>query len=560
MTNEKSLERLIECANIHRSLHDHPNITKIAGIQFLSDQSQFCLFLEKAEGSVRDIINPESDKHRDLRDRVFAKKSPRDVIKEALDALACVHSQTDRHDNKISHRDFKPENLLIFPQERDDSHVIKISDFDSSKSMEDDKRVSMTTGVITEKYQDPWLAMMKERGLKVGGDNYLYHNTYGFGLFFFEMLDGTHLFTGSSNLETLLNMRYNKRDHLINSQIDELAKNAIWTTTQPEPAERITLEQVKKLPYFSDKSDHIQALCELNEAIVNMGKSVEVLKLLEELNKTFFMIFEKRWKDLPFVVPDLLKTSKYSNSLASFLMFKRNFIMHAGQNQEVLKKHFGKVLCGEDLLDIVTDYQPCAMMHVYWVAKKFFPHLSCTKNLPNQCVKAHEDRMMHERRRLKISEDSALEKMQKEVCPDDLTTTPSTPIPTTVPTIHTTAVPKGHQVTIENFLKNFQEQVQDIIKNTEPAFKVLVTDVESWEAKKGRLLRAIQYLTKNHSSESEIEKKKAELTEIEEKLEVRWILDYREGICDPSQYKAGKIRFFSDVSKCKMSFIRDCKD
>ena len=72
---------------------------------------------------------------------------------------------------------------MIFPQERDGSHVIKISDFDSSKSLDDDKKVAVTTGMFTEKYQDPWLAMMKERGENVDGDIYLYHDTYGFGVF-----------------------------------------------------------------------------------------------------------------------------------------------------------------------------------------------------------------------------------------------------------------------------------------------------------------------------------------------------------------------------------------
>ena len=571
VTSEKSLERLIECAEINRSLHDHPNITKVVGIQFIEEQSSvsFCLFLEKAEGTIRDIIKPDNDERRDLRERVLAKKTSRDIVSEVLDALVYVHSRTDKHDNKISHRDVKPENILIFPQVRDGSFVIKISDFDSSKSLENDERVAISTGMFTEKYQDPWLAKIKARGERVSGDDYLNHDAYGFGLFFFEMLDGTHLYVGPSDFDTITNMRNHKRDHLINSEIDELAKNAIWTLTQPNPADRIPLKQVMTLPYFAQKSHHIQAVSELNEAIINIGTSVEALKTMEQLNKTFYMVFVKRWKELPFVVPDLLKKSKYSNSLACFLRYKRNLIVHAGQNQSALQKHFQKQVSSEDLFDIVTDHEPSAMIHIYWATKQFFPHLPCVQNFPTECVKAHADRMKHERQRLKIDEDDALEVFYQQVCPEDetpihpLSATTSPPIPpqyqkvmkqqwkklvralssrSEIPT--PTSIPKGHQATIEKFLKGFHERIKEMMRETEPDFKSLKADVKKWETKKTHIQHGIQKMTERKRPSSEICKKKAELADIEEKLEAKWILKYREDMIDPVRYQAGLPSFF----------------
>ena len=90
-------------------------------------------------------------------------------------------------------------------------------------------RVAMTTGVITERYLDPALLRKKENGEEVDGDDYSNHDTHAIAMFAFEMLckHGSHLFAGPNELETMLNMQKCKRDHLIDSKIDELAKNAI---------------------------------------------------------------------------------------------------------------------------------------------------------------------------------------------------------------------------------------------------------------------------------------------------------------------------------------------
>ena len=533
---------MIDCAEINRTLHDHPNITKVAGVKFVEDQKLFCLFLEKGLGSIRDIINPNGDKKREeLRDKVYLKKTKRDIVQEALEGLAYVHSKTDKHDNRISHRDFKPENILIFPQERSGSFVVKITDFDSSKSMEDgDKRVAMTTGMCTEVYQDPWLAKRKEKGKPVTSDDYLRHDTYSFGLFFFELLDGTHLYMGASDFETISNMRKNDRDHLMKSNIDELAKNAIWTMTQPDPKQRVTLEQAKRLPCFNNISDHIQALSELNEAIINWGDSSEAQKKMDQLNKTFFMIFaEEKWQNLPFVVPDLLKKSIYSNTLACYIRYKRNLIAHAGQNQAALQKHFGasEPLTGENLFHKVNESRPGSMMHLYWAAKRFFRHLPCVSNIPNECVKAHDDRMKLERERLNINDTDALEKLYQEICPEIESTSQKASKKKTKKC--DSKVPSDHQARIDRFLECYHELIQPFLKDTEPDFNSLKTDVKNWEKRRNDILKTIPKMRENGKPEAEIEKKKAELADIEGKLKASWILNFRQELVDPLKHRLG---------------------
>ena len=77
MDTDDELYRLLECAEINRSLHDHPNIVKVVGIQWDPDQSLFILLLERGLGSMRDIIHPDTEEKRDLRRRFLAKMSPK---------------------------------------------------------------------------------------------------------------------------------------------------------------------------------------------------------------------------------------------------------------------------------------------------------------------------------------------------------------------------------------------------------------------------------------------------------------------------------------------------
>ena len=249
--------------------------------------------------------------------------------------------------------------------------------------------------------------------------------------------------------------------------------------TQPNPRDRITMEQAKKIPYFDSKSDLIQGLCDLNEAMINMGRSTKAKNMKEEFNKTFFMVLDCKWKELPFVAPELLKNSKYSDSLSCYLRFVRNLLAHAGQNQVALKKHFRTGVTAEDLLDKVQHSNPRTMVHCHWFAKEFFPDLPMARKLPQQCAKAYSDMM--EMVRSEIGDDEAMMKKRKEICPDEGedTNTASATEESTPQTTSPGAV--GHDVAIDGFLRSLQE----LVVESEPNFKslkvmVLWTNGESW--------------------------------------------------------------------------------
>ena len=140
--------------------------------------------------------------------------------------MAYIHSNNGV-DDKISHRDIKPENLLIFRQKRDGKLVIKYADFDSSKQLGVDDAVNISTGLFTKKYLDPNIDWKKSKRMRVQWKEYQGGDVYSGGCVLYEVLrDGEYLFEGGSFGKTLLKVENNDRSNLLESDIDELAKNS----------------------------------------------------------------------------------------------------------------------------------------------------------------------------------------------------------------------------------------------------------------------------------------------------------------------------------------------
>ena len=100
-------------------------------------------------GSLQDVLRPTTDEAHALRAALFEKMSRKALLRQIFDALTYIHSNTDEQRNKISHRDVKPENLLVVALERDGSFALKFTDFDSAKQLDFGVRATITTGVFT---------------------------------------------------------------------------------------------------------------------------------------------------------------------------------------------------------------------------------------------------------------------------------------------------------------------------------------------------------------------------------------------------------------------------
>ena len=93
-SSEDVVRRLTRCAEIHRSLHDHRCVLKVLGITQREDR--FILLLDKAEGSLRDVINPTTPETEMLRDDVLKFMNPRDIFREILHGAGWLTSTPRR--------------------------------------------------------------------------------------------------------------------------------------------------------------------------------------------------------------------------------------------------------------------------------------------------------------------------------------------------------------------------------------------------------------------------------------------------------------------------------
>ena len=522
----KALRRLQEQAEIHRSLHDHPSIIKVHGMHQRSSPSrEFTLLLEKGEGSLRDIIQP-TEEMKPLRQRLLHTKDIHDIIHDIFDGVTYIHSRTDDVSNMISHRDIKPENIIVVPQKRDGSFAIKFTDFDSAKQMDEDDHVKITGGVMTPLYQDPNL--VGKRSKDVSADDYAAHDVYATALVTFELLgNGKHLFKGSDDHDTIHKMRNNDRENLLNAEIDGLAKNLIWTMTQPCPEDRITIKQAKSAPYFDGFEQQIQGLGALNEAIIELGDSEKGKTIRKELNDSFFMLLQGKWKELPFVFPEILKGSKYSDGVDAYLRYCRNLIFHAGQYEELLQQKYGRLPSSNELLQMILKHTPGFVINFYWISARHF-ELKFTENFPPQCVKAYEEQIKAHKQKIHGN----LEGLRRTVGIESL----DSANPSDNSTVN------EYNAIVDEFFSGSHKQIQRIIEKTESNFKSLKADLKKWDREKARLQETVAQLTKNHKPPSEVEVKCKELAQVEKMLEARWIIEYRDCIRNPYSFRESKKR------------------
>ena len=555
-TSVKALERLRDCAEIHRSLDEHPAVIKIFGVK--RQDTYFALLMEKAECSLRDIITPNTPEKVELRRRLLEKMSLREVIQQMVYGLAYIHSRTDDVNNHISHRDLKPENLLATILKRDGSFAIKFTDFDSAKQMDGDESVNVSSVRLTPLYLDPHVSQKKDEGETVTAADYLAADVFSLGLVAYELLTSTHLFKGKTNRATLRNMEDNNRTNLFEATIDELFKNAIMAMTQENPEDRPTAEEITKEPCFWDENDHLQHFNAVNEAIIDLDDSPESQAIKAAVNESFFMVFKKlgkgkmeKWKKFPFVIDSILSRSKYNDTLIAFLRFCRNLVVHAGQHKDALEKHFGTTLSSEELLNEILkpDACPRLLIHLYWVAKCHLAHLPQLKFLENFSSKscnAYVQLMEVER---KAIGEPALSELYATLCQ-----TPESPV---------TAVDEN--AIVEDAFCQFHKQIVQVLNKTESDFKPYKEDAKKRENDQSRLEKKIANLTKNGRPQAEIDATKTQLdalkTAMEAELPCRWMLDFRDDLRKSEKYRESKSRndrVFSSIFNYVFSLVTMC--
>ena len=513
-------EGLKRTGNIHRSLDDHPNIAKVYGIHELDDR--LILLMEEGLASMRDINRPLTPETKQLRDELFATKTKKEIILDIVRALSYVHSSKSDVNDKISHRDIKPDNLLLTRMDRDGSLGIKLADFDSSKKVDVDDNVKITTGVFTEKYLDPHIADKKLEGENVISKEYLGGDIYSLALAIYEFLtSGKYLFQGANPRETQQKVLDNDRSNLMESDLDELAKNLLYTMSQKDQDARISADEAENHPYFQDDNFHIQSLKSINEALVGLDPlNPETKRIKDALNKSFFMVFHSEWQKLDFVIPATLHLSKYSTLLEAYLRYCRNMMAHTEQHQESLVKHFGTAIASSDLLQKMLISTPRMLIHFYWFAKQYLPFLTCVSKFPKNCAAAYQEFMEAQQKRI-----GDMEAEFAKVCPEPAGAGASV---------------DEHDVMVEAF-DQLCKQIHQLIDQSECHFKNYRKAVNDWEKQSHLLKKTVENKRTNDRPLKEIEIAEKSLEDhMEKKLPLKWMLDARDFMRDPTRMQKSK--------------------
>ena len=519
-------ERILQCAEIHRSLHDHLCITKVLGVKVKHPYVN--LIMEKGDGSLRDAFPPNEKLRNDLRDSLLRVMERRDIARQMVTGLCYIHSKRDDQNDQITHRDVKLDNMLVFKRKREEKFDIKYTDFDSAKQFHvDDNLHAMTNNVFTELYKDPYLERLKSEGKEVCAKHMVANDIRAMGLTLFEVLaDGKHLFAGKNPWETMSNIWNCELSNLFEAEIDPLAKNMIHAMIRPDPEDRITMKEAESAPYFHENSDHFLAICSLSEAILDLDDSDESKRIRREINESFFMVFEteSQWKSLPFVHPGILNYgySNYSGDFVSYIRYTRNLLQHAEQHKEKLDSMPDQPGAAEDILPMIRKYAAGTLVHVQWVAKKFFPHLACTSHFPENCARAYEDWMRYTRGR--IGEKSG--ELYAQICPE----------------------PNGSAESEEaRMLALFERCRQDmvqVIERNDRRFNALRRSIADMDKEKSLLEEKMKELTVSGQSSSD--ETQDELNKIESRQGMKRILDLCDMVRDPTIFREGNLNFTID--------------
>ena len=200
-----SLNKIQEFTKEFELVHicDHPNILKIYGLNInLLDQTTYSLqvLMEKAE---RDW---DKDIKRRLQERrYYTEEELVSIMRQLTSALLFMKEKFN-----ITHRDIKPQNVLIF-----EGGIFKLADFGEAKEIKVKKNLNTLRG--TELYMSPALY----NGLKISKDD-VDHDPFKSDLF---SLGFCLVYAATMNFNFLYELRNINNDDIIKKKIREHLKD-----------------------------------------------------------------------------------------------------------------------------------------------------------------------------------------------------------------------------------------------------------------------------------------------------------------------------------------------
>ncbi|SCV05815.1 LANO_0H15786g1_1 [Lachancea nothofagi CBS 11611] len=210
---------------------DHPRIVSLKG--FYEDKDSYYLVMEFVSGG-------------DLMDFVAAHGSVgedagREITRQILEAVKYIHAMG------ISHRDLKPDNILI---EQDDPVLVKITDFGLAKIQGNGTFMKTFCGTLA--YVAPEVISGKNSEEKEGNKYSSLVDMWSIGCLVYVILTGHLPFSGSTQNELYKQISAGSYHEgpLKDYRISDDARDFIESFLQVNPRERMTAEQALKHPWI----------------------------------------------------------------------------------------------------------------------------------------------------------------------------------------------------------------------------------------------------------------------------------------------------------------------
>ena len=189
----------------------------------------------------------------------------------------------------------------------------------------------------------------------------------------------------------------------------------------------------------------------VNEALIDLDNSRASKATIDNLNQSFFMVFQVEWKSLDFVAPETLNASQYSASLASMLRYSRNMMQHTERHKNELAKHYGSPAEKVTSIFVLKQMRKSTrngVMHFYWFGQR---HLQLDFGIPENCLRAYEDWMALERDKIAGGVKALFEK----VCHNEAPT------------------PKDAGVNLEETYHQSCKDIRQLMEKSDREFKVI---------------------------------------------------------------------------------------
>ncbi|XP_062399942.1 uncharacterized protein LOC134089513 [Sardina pilchardus] len=293
---------------------DDPSIVRY--VDFVEDENFGYLALQLCEYTLEEYMQPEKkllpENHKEKIDILKTK------VKEVLHSLEVLHSQ----DNKVLHRDIKPQNVLI------DIHgKARLADFGISRRLTVEQTTLHTRPAGTKCWEAKEVLQSVEEKCDSGFKRSSDVQVAGM-LVYYILSCGHHPFGEGIRCEiNILDGKYN-----LDLVKDELAKDLIEWMIQDDPKDRPRVEETLTHPYFWENERRVEYLTKVSDQSEAENFRNADKKLLEDLGKcTVDKTFsEWRSKFPPELVHKLDERQRkaYPENTLALLRFIRNLHQH----------------------------------------------------------------------------------------------------------------------------------------------------------------------------------------------------------------------------------------